>query len=220
MIDTLDDRLATARRAHAADPAVATALVALADGRAGEARRARHRRIVIPSIAVGTVLAFSGGAAVAALQWGPWDLTEPDLVVARDWTDVTGAYLGSCETRIAANTMPADALALARERLASIDLDTIAPDAEVIAGALTAVGRLDEVGRLIPGAQRSDFDVHHNSAAWPQEWYSDARILQDGLMMAVFADMAGGVLEQHPELMADGISASEETQCTTDPEVR
>src|SRR5258707_985458 len=101
MTDTFDDQLAASSSARATDPEVLTALSALAKGRSSEARHRRARRFVVPSIAVGAFPVLGTGGAIAATQWGPWTIGKPDLVIARDWTDVTGAYLGSCESRMA-----------------------------------------------------------------------------------------------------------------------
>lgn len=218
MTDPLADRLASARVDLETRAEVLPALESLAAARAADGRRSHTRRTLVSAISVGAALTVTGAGAVAATQWGPWTyVEEPDVVIARDWTDVDGVYLGSCEARLAADAVPADALAAARDYLDSIDLATIEPDPERVAGDLNAVGRLDEVGRLIPGAIPTDFDVTLVGEQWPSEYFTDARILHEGLVSAVFTTMSDAVLAQWPELAEDGLSAAVETQCTTDP---
>ncbi len=220
MTDPLDDRLAAAGRVLSDDAEVSSALHALGVARAADAHSARRRRILLPAITIGTVLALCGAGAVVATQWQPWAMEEPDLVVAREWTDVAGTYLGSCETHFAANAVSADVLPDARQYLESLDVDSIAPDAEIVASGLRSVGRPDDVGRLISGAVASDFDTHHQGELLPSDVFSDARILQDGLTWVVFEGMyksfeAKGFDPQTYE--GNDSSVSMETQCTTDP---
>jgi hypothetical protein len=97
--------------------------------------------------------------------------------------------------------------------------------------SLLAVGRPDDLSRLLPGEVASDYDVSHSGPAWPSEWFSDARILQDALMHEVFTRMFQGAppstkedkfqgpsaAEDDVATIADSVSARVETQCTTDP---
>ena len=223
MTDPIDDRLAAAGRVLSSDTEVALALSAMADARASVARSARKRRVLIPSITMGVALAVSGAGAVVATQWQPWEMTDPDIVVARDWADGAGTYLGSCETRLSAHSVAHDALEAMRRYLDTIDLDSVEPNPENVAGGLLSVGRPDDLSRLIPGAVASDYDVSHSGEPWSSEWFSDARILQDALMHEVFTRMSQqayateGSADGVAALANSGISAQLETQCTTDP---
>ena len=214
MIDTLDDLLATARSSTPADPEVAAALLALAAARGAEAKRKARHRFVIPSVAAGAVLAFTGAGAVAASQWGPWNIADPDLVIAHEWVDTTGTYLGSCETRIATANLSPEARDAARAFLASLDVASIGPDPEMVAAELTAVGRPDDLGRLVPGADISDFNVIHTGPQWPDEGHSDAEILQHALTRAVGFKLMLELTGRYPELGDLGLETNEHTQCS------
>lgn len=222
MTDPFDDRLAAAGQAFSANAEVASALTALADARASAALT-RKRRVLIPSISIGVALAVSGAGAVVATQWKPWEMTDPDIVVARDWTDGTGTFLGSCETRLGAYSVAPEVLDSMRRYLDAIDPDSLKPNPEIVAGELLSVGRPDDLSRLLPGEVASDYDVTHTGELWSSETYSDARILQDGLMHEVFTRMSkeAYATQQTDEAAAalanSGISAQLETQCTTDP---
>jgi hypothetical protein len=219
----IDDRLASAGSHFEANTEVASALSALADARASAARSTRKRRVLIPSITIGVALAVSGAGAVVATQWQPWEITDPDIVVARDWADGAGTFLGSCETRLSAHSVGSDALEAIRNYLKTIDLDSMKPNPEIVAAELLSVGRPDDLSRLIPGAVASDYDVSHSGEPWSSDWFSDARILQDALMHEVFTQMSQeayateGSADGVAALANSGISAQLETQCTTDP---
>ncbi|MHA6693882.1 hypothetical protein [Homoserinimonas sp. A520] len=223
MTDSIDDRLAAAGRVYTTSSEVASVLSELADARASAARSSRKRRVLVPSISIGVALAVSGAGAVVATQWHPWEMTDPDIVVARDWTDGNGTFLGSCETRLAAHSVAPEALEAMRHYLDTSGIDNLRPNPEIVAAGLLSVGRPDDLGRLIPGAVASDYDVSHSGEPWSSEWYSDARILQDGLMHEVFTRMsqeayATQETEDGAAILANsGISAQLETQCTTDP---
>lgn len=222
MTDPLDDQLAAAGRVFSDGPEVTSALMALADARASAART-RKRRVLIPSISIGVALAVSGAGAVVATQWKPWEMTNPDIVVARDWTDVEGTYLGSCESRLGAYSVAPEVMESMRQYLDTIDLDALDPNPETVALGLLSVGRPDDLRRLIPGEKASDYDVSHTGELRPSEWFSDARILQDGLMHEVFTRMSKEAYATDEAsdgvgtLASSGISAQLETQCTTDP---
>ncbi|MCC6269653.1 MAG: hypothetical protein IT190_00075 [Microbacteriaceae bacterium] len=214
MSDPFDDRLASAGRILRDAPEVSSALLALAEARAAEAHNSRRRRLLLPSIIIGSLLTVSGAGAVVATQW-QWEITDPDIIVARDWTDTAGTYLGSCESRMATEGVSADALAELRSYLSSLNLDSIAPDPEIVAAELAIAGRPDDLSRLIPGAVAADFDTTNLSKAPRPEWYSDARILQDGLMHEVIRRISKNLEAHWSEY--DGVIASGQTQCTTDP---
>jgi hypothetical protein len=179
--------------------------------------------LLIPSISIGVALAVSGAGAVVATQWQPWEVTDPDIVVARDWSDGNGTFLGSCETRLAAYSVAPEALDAMRRYLDAIDVDNLRPNPEIVAAGLLSVGRPDDLSRLIPGEVASDYDISHSGELWSSETYSDARILQDGLVHEVFTRMSKEAYatqesEEDVAILANsGISAQLETQCTTDP---
>ncbi len=197
------------------------ALRELVMSRTVDGRQHRRRRVLLPALGLGGVLTvLLGAGAVVATQWGPWNyVQDEDIVIAREWVDVDGTSLGSCESRLAADELPADALNDARDYLAALDTESLDPDPEVVASLLVAVNRPDRMGQLIPGTQVSDYDVTHTGPVWSQGWWSDARILQDGLVSTVFAGMANDLTAKWPELdSADSPIASKiQTQCTTDP---
>ena len=216
MSDPIDNRLASADPNPILSAEATRALNALAARRSLAARR---RRIVIPSIVLGSILTLGAGAA-AATVWGPWTYVEqPDISISRSWVDVDGTFLGSCQSRLAADGMPADARRAALDYLADVDIDAIDPDPEVVAGALNAVGRLDELGMLVAGADASAFELTHDGEVNTDPRFSNARILQDALVQTIFGEMVESVFVDHPEFVAGGIESSVETQCTTDPGV-
>ncbi len=223
MRDPLDETLAEAGQFLRDDDGVDAALVALVDARADEARVAtkprRTRAKLLPTLAIGAALAVVGGGAVAATQWGPWTyVPEPDIVIVRDWSDVSGDFLGSCESRLKVNSLPGEAYDLAIGYLDAIDVDTVQPDPEWVAGLLHAVGRLDDVGRLVPGAVPSDFSPGGDGWSGPAlEYFSDARVLQDSLTQAVFNGMAAKIRERDEFRDLSDLTSRVETQCTTDP---
>lgn len=218
MTDAFEARLQRAGRVALDDAAIETALAQVVEQKPSAPARRRPRRIV-PAVTLGAGLALAMPVAVAAaVQWGPWTLvTEPDLVIARDWVDAEGTALGSCEGRIAISELPADARADALAYFAELDVASIQPDAEMVAGTLNAVGRLEDIGRLIEGAQPSDFDVRHEGALLSADVYTDARIMQDALMRTVTMDMTTAIWSEHPEVHEAGIATAGETQCTAAP---
>lgn len=225
MRDLFDDTLAEGGRFLRQDDDLDAALATLTAARADEARAAtkpaRSRPRLFPVLAIATAFAVAGGGAVAASQWSLWTyVPDPDLVVARDWVDVAGNYLGSCESHLSTDTLPADARELAVAYLDSVDVDSIEPDPEWIAGELQAVGRLDDIGTLVDGAKPADFDTGGEGWSGPAlEYFSDARILQDALTQKVFTGMSDVLVERMPDFSYDveDIGARIETQCTTDP---
>jgi hypothetical protein len=216
MTDLLDTTLAAAGRVPEGEGDVRNALTALVSDRE-RATRPRRRRILVPALSLGLALGVLGAGAVAASQWGPWTyITEPDLIVSRDWVDLTGESLGSCETRLATEAFPEDAAAEARAFLAELDVDAIRPDPEYVASMLVAVDRPGDLDRLVAGVDIDDFDITHTGSTWDQALWSDARILQSALTQEVFVAMSDALRERWPEL-ADNTTAHAETQCTTDP---
>lgn len=214
MTDPLDERLALAGRVLVDDTEVTSALHAMSVDRLTETRTLPRRRLLFLSMIIGSVLAVSAAGAVVATQWR-WEIAKPDIIVARDWTDAAGTYLGSCESRMATEGVSADALAELRTYLKSLDLNSIAPDPETVAAELAMAGRSDDLSRLIPGAVAADFDTSNLNTSAKPEWYSDARILQDGLMNEIFTRINKNLEAHWSEY--DGVVAGGQTQCTTDP---
>lgn len=215
MNESLDARLSRAGRVDTTG--TDAALLAVADEARPQSRR-RPRRLV-PAIVLGATLALAAPVAVAATQWGPWlYVTDPDLVVAREWTDVDGVVLGSCESRLEMQDLPDDVQADAAAYLDSLGVATLEPDAESIATQLESMGRLDEIGRFVEGAQPSDFDVAHEGELVESDM--DARILQESLLMTIGRDLGETMLERHPDALANGFGSEWETQCTAAPEMQ
>lgn len=213
MVDLFESRLDSAGRVPVDDPRVSKALQSLVTDRAAAAKAPRRRRIM-PALSIGLAVALLGAGAAAASQWGPWSyVPEPDLVISRDWTDVHGNFLGSCETHFAASSLSGDQRAAAQRFLAGLDVDSLEPDAERVASTLVAVGRGDEIGDLVQGAKLTDFDIHGSGPLW--EGWGNARILQDGLLATVFNSLTTEMTQTYPDL-ADALSGTAETQCTTD----
>lgn len=222
MRDPFDETLADAGRLLRDDHDVDAALAVLVTARASEAKstaKPRHTQKIAPVIAIGVALAVASGGAVAATQWGPWTyVTQPDIVVARDWSDINGNYLGSCESRMSVHDLPAEAYGVAIRYLNSIDVDSIEPDPEWIAGLLHAIGRVDEVGRLVPGAVPSDFDASGNGWHGPVlAYFADARVLHQALSQAIYSGMANEVLTKVPGTKHHLVGSKLQIQCTTDP---
>ena len=221
MPDPLDDRLADAGRFLREDGDLDRALGALVEARAADAAadaaKPRHARKITPVIAIGVALAVVGAGAVAANQWGPWNaVPEADIAVTRDWSDINGNYLGTCESRMVIDVLPSAVGDLAREYLNSVDLAVLEPNPQSVAEMLNAVGRLDDVGRLVLRAEPSDFTVNDGAQLSP-ELYTDARILHTALTQEVFRGVANHIVEELPEAERDEILATIETQCNTDP---
>lgn len=217
MTDPFDEMVERGGRVPSDDPAVREAVSVLAAAHATRAR-SRRRRLLAPAVSIGVVFAVASAGAVAATQWAPWMyVPDPDIVIARDWTDVGGETLGSCETRLKTDSLSVEASDTARTYFATVDLASLEPDAEVVAGLLTAVGRPGDLGRLVEGADVSEFEIRHTGPLWPDEVFSDARILQDGLLHTVVAGM-NEALVPFTSMLHDGTFQSLlETQCTTDP---
>ncbi|KQP56095.1 hypothetical protein ASF51_13315 [Agreia sp. Leaf283] len=135
-------------------------------------------------------------------------------MISRDWSDVHGNFLGSCETHFAASTLSGEKRDAARQYLDGLNVDSLEPDVERVAGGLVAVGRGNDIGDLVQGAKLSDFDIHHTGALW-EDW-GNARILQDGLQTTIFTSLSDEMTRAYPDL-ADTLAATAETQCTTDP---
>ncbi len=215
MSDSLDELLNGARDTRAADQSVRAALDELHAEHARAARPRRRGRLV-PAVSIGIVLGLLGGGAVAATQWGAWTyVPDADLTIARDWTDVEGNSLGSCESRLAGVSLTDEQRAAVRSLLSEADVDARGPDTEYVAGAMVSTGQPERLGQLIEGARVEDYDLSHTGPLWSEEWLSDARILQDGLTQGIFVEISDEVNDRWPEL--DGMSANVETQCTTDP---
>lgn len=218
MNDSLDDRLQDAGKVFTDNAEVSRSLADLLDARLAASPKSSRRRVASLAGAAGVLLAMTGAGAVAASQWGPWvTVTDPDVVLERSWTDAEGEWLGDCETRFAMEALPEEVRATAETWLSAQDLDALEPDPQSVAGTLNALGRLDELPRLLPGEQAADYGVYHEGPLWSADWFSDARILQDATTSALSAELAAVIFEASPDLADGGIGSVVETQCTTDP---
>lgn len=216
MTDLLDSPLQSAGRVPSDDPEVTAALMALVADRTPRARRSR-RRALIPVLSFSLALGLLGTGAAVASQWGPWTyVTDPDITISRDWVDVTGASLGTCESRLAADALTDAQRAEVRDYLAGLDIDTLAPDTEYVATLLSAVGRPDDLGRLVAGARVEDYDITTTGPLWDESVWTDARVLQAGLLQSVVLSM-NDESTLSGSASADGLSSRMETQCSTDP---
>jgi len=93
---------------------------------------------------------LGGAGAVAATQFGPWThATDPDYLVTRDWQDTAGRYLGSCESHVRIDHLEPGVRGEAVRYLDTLDLDALEPDPDYVAGYLHALGRFDDVSRLV-----------------------------------------------------------------------
>lgn len=218
MSQPFDARLQRAGQVTAADADLERVLNEVVD-QARPERTARRPLRLVSAISLSAALAVGAPVAVAAaMQWGPWTVvTEPDIVMARTWVDVDGAPLGSCESRLATMDLPEDARADTLAYFAALDVAAVEPDAEAVAAALNAVGRLGEIGRLVPGAEPSDFEVTHHGALWDAAVYTDAYILQEALARTITRGMTASVSPANPEAFEAGMTVALETQCTNAP---
>lgn len=196
-MDAIDERLDTARSRLEADPRLAAAARELMTARVRDQRR--RRRIAIPAISLGVAAVFAGGAAWAASAWGPWIISDPDLVVSRTWYDVDGQRLGYCESRLEAIDVPTEGSRALLEALAAIDVSALAPDPGIVAELLAAQGRSDDFERLLPAEQRDDAPHEWARIDVPSGPLSDARILQEGLLSSVSVATLERAFEHEPK---------------------
>ena len=216
-MDSIDEKLGQAGALQSASAEQEHALRALVASRANEVRQPRRRRVLIPAVGIGGVLALLGTGVAVATQWGPWSyVPEADIVIAREWTDVAGVSLGACESRVAFDALEPDVADAARHYLSDVDVDALEPNAEAVAAGLVSVGLPERMPQLVDGADAGDYDVTHFGAFVDRAWFSDARILQDALVDTVMKGMS----DSHSEVSVAefaSFGARTETQCTTDP---
>lgn len=220
-MDPIDMQLGQAGQLRETTAEQQQALQTLVATRTPQARRPRRRPILLPALGIGGALALLGAGVAVATQWGPWTLvTEADIVIAREWTDVEGVSLGGCESRLAVDELDPEVVDAARQYLAGVDVDALEPNAESVAAALVAVDLPERMPQLIPGGDVNDYDVKNvgegDGAIWDRAWHTDAHILQAGLVRTILYGMADSVFEALPEGVAS-IGSAIETQCTTDP---
>ena len=219
-MDDFEETLRRAGQPVLKDAEVRRALDDLTTARA-RAAGTRRTRLALPVLIGSGALLLGGAGAVAATQFGPWTIvTDPDYVVARDWYDTEGTYLGSCESHVRVEHEAPDVRAEALRLLSELDLTTLEPDPTSVALSLASWGgRLDDYSRLIGGevpdpsiAELAPLDAPAEVVAFQ----SDARILQVGLLMTVHNEISAGLqaagLDPDFELTGEG-----EIQCTTDP---
>ncbi|MBO0985000.1 hypothetical protein [Rathayibacter sp. SD072] len=213
MIDPLDTKLGAAGRVPTDDAHVREALHALVADRAAPAR---SRRRLLPAVSIGVTIVILGGTAAAASQWGPWTwVTDPDLVYSREWFDVDGNSLGSCETRTSLDSLTDDQKTAVRDYVDALDVDALQPSPEAVAGRLLAAGRPEDFNRLLSGVDTTDFELYHEGELWTGQVSDDARIMQDGLSQVVWNSLAGELTAQWPDLV-NTLQGKQETQCITD----
>lgn len=220
-MDPIDVQLAHAGELRDTTHEQESAMQALLAARVRPTRRPRRRPVLRPALAIGGALALLGTGVAAAAQWGPWTFVpEGDIVIAREWTDVEGVVLGTCESRLAVDEVDSEVLAAAHRYLDGIDVDALQPDAESVAATLVAVDLPERMPYLVPGGDVDDYDVSNaggeEGAIWDREWHSDARILQDGLVQTVLTGMADSVFNSIPG-GTESVGSLIETHCTTDP---
>jgi hypothetical protein len=211
MVDPLESKLNSAGNVQVDDARVAAALRSVVSDRAAMAKVPARRRTV-SAVAAGLTFALLGTGAAVASQWGPWEyVPEPDLVIARGWSDVQGNFLGTCETHLAASSLGGDQRAAAQQFLSGLNVDALEPDAEQVAAGLVAVGRGDEIGNLVDGAKITDFDVTHTGELWADR--GNAVILQNALQTTVFNKMSAEMIAIWPDLV-NTLESTAETQCS------
>lgn len=214
MNHSFDTRLQRSGRVALQDADVEHALNEVID-HAKQARPARRPHRLVLAVSLSAALALAAPVAVAAaMQWAPWVVTEPDIVVTRSWVDVEGVNLGSCESRLAMEDLPEDAREDALAYFAALDVDAVEPDGQAVAAGLNGLGRLGEIGRLIPGAAPSDFDVTHHGPLLDAAFFTDVYLLQDGLMVTITEGMTAEISPANPEAFQAGVMVTSQTQCT------
>lgn len=211
-MDALDDRLDAARLHVAEDPALESAASELVRARLRDSRSTR-RRIIVPVLAISLATVFAGGAAfAAAMNWGPWIVSDPDVVVSRTWYDGDGKRLGYCESRLTAADLPTPGSRAFREELAKVDIAAMEPDAATVAALLRSEDRLDDLERLLPEALFAD----PPSPFLDKAGRSDARILQDGLVSAVLKEAITRAFETTTDPNSFMLLSPAVTQCAED----
>lgn len=181
---------------------------------------ARPRRWQLP-VALGLaagLLALGGVAAAAAAVFGPWSLQNPTVSFSRDWTDLDGNYLGTCETRLRLGRLPAEVRPVVEEYLATHDIDSLEPSWGTVAGLLVATGRPERFPELRVGGDVTDYRITIDGEVWGADEWSDARILQAGLERTVTLAINRELVRRMSELGNIGITGTSESQCSTDPD--
>lgn len=219
-MDAFEETLRRVGRASLVDDLeVRRALDDLADAQA-RAGSHRRRRLALPVVIAAGAALLGGAGAMAATQFGPWTtVTDPDYVVTRDWYDVEGTYLGTCESHVRIEHESPEVLAEARRLLAALDLDDLPPDPTWVALWLASWDRLGDYPRLIGGdlpdpsiADLAPLDASGDVIAYQ----TDARILQLALLMTVHneisADLQAAGLDAEFAFTGEG-----ETYCSSDP---
>jgi len=215
-MDEFEERLRSAAPTVADDTEVRGALAEVAG-----ARSRRRRRLPLVAVVAAGVLALGGVGAAAAVGFGPWRMIDPDFSFTRDWYDVAGDYLGTCESRIQLELLPADVRPVAEEYLATHDIGRLEPNWRTVAVMLAIVGRAERFPELRAGGDVADYGVTlygHEAAPWAEEVWSDAHVLQTGLDRTLIEAINRELFTRMPGLENQGIVATGETQCSTDPD--
>ncbi len=217
-MDDLDELLAEARPTVADDAPVRAALADIV------AVRTRRRRLVAPVIVAPVIVALGGvGAAYAAGAFDWRIVADPDYSIARDWYDLAGNFLGSCEVRVDVKLLDEQVRPIVEEWFATHDIDAYAPNPEWVAAKLFWRGDPERMPQLLEGetvdAYRSGISGQRGSGFSPQDRLdSDARILHDALWMVVHREISGAIFAAEPDLGSTGIESIGELRCTTDPD--
>ena len=216
-MDELDARLAAAGVTRADDAGIRLALTDVVASR-------RRRRWLAPGIvAMSGLLVLGGVGAATATGLFTWRLSTADYSIARDWYDVEGNYLGSCETRVDIELVDEQVRPIVERWFATHDVDDIEPDGATLARWLMLAGREDRLPELLAGKTFEQYrdQIGVGSAIASDDfrgYMSDAYVLHTALERAVSAQIMREVIDAAPaEQVERGIGASGEIHCTTDP---
>jgi len=215
-MDELDGRLAEARPTVADDDAVRAALADVVSA------RVKRRRFVLPVMVATGVIALGGvGAAYAAGAFDWNQITDPDYSIARDWYDVEGNYLGSCESRIDVYLLDEQVRPVVENWFATHDVDSYEPRPETVAAALYFRGDPERMPQILAGETVDAYldGIQGRPGSSPPEFRritSDAYILHMALNRTIDWEITQAIFGAEPEL--GSISASGELHCTTDPD--
>jgi len=221
-MESLEEQIAAAGRTVADDAGVRAALAELV---AARTRRTRSKRRIGIGLGVAGVLLLGGvGAAVAAGAFD-WVLEDPDYSIARDWHDVEGNYLGSCEERVDIDLLDEQVRPVVAEWFATHDLDSYLPEPSFVAAWLYFRGDPGRLPELISGEHVDAYrdNIQGTEGSWPPEMraqYSDAKILHSAFVNVVHREILHAVFDSglEAEYVNRGIAWSGEIHCTTDPD--
>ncbi|MBO9578067.1 MAG: hypothetical protein J7480_04780 [Microbacteriaceae bacterium] len=219
-MDEFEERLRAAAPTVADDAGVRGALAAVVAGRTH-----RQGRAPFIGLAVTGVLALGGIGAAAAAGAFEWSVvTEPDYSIGRDWYDVAGNRLGSCEERVDVTMLDAQVRPAVEAWFATHDVSTMQPRAEWVAHALLMRGDPERLPELLPGETIEPYLADYQGPAdgmpshvsQAHTKYADARILQEALSREVNWQIARAIRAASPEIGDAAVTGTFEIHCTTD----